>query len=1764
MLGTAGPPTPRTWPRRTSHTAHRVLRILAVLAFAWILVVQLPSTAPGPSSSLSRPDAHGFLTFRTDASAAELSAVGADLLEDYGGFSFARGPASALARLIAAGHRADQVQGRSVVHFVDGAVDVAQLLKSPAAAWAHDDLGRSLAVVHFHAPIKSAWRTELEARGVDALRYIPEDAYVVRGTSAALDGLWSLPYVDWVGPYDASRKMRPGTAGDASGPLDVRIAIFPGERPEALEAWLAHQGISGGDRYRPGPGIMGAFGSGDFRWVRARIPPSLLPALADLTSVEFIDVVRAPQPLNAETDWVLQTNVSGDYRYWTYGLDGRGQVVGIADTGLDYDGPQFRESAGAITNGDIYNTTDMNRRKVVRYVNMGVLTGQITWPGGGGSWDPWSIMDSSHLPSATNCTFGHGTAVASTLAGNDNGIGTSPNDGNALGAKLYIEDIGTVGPGDIPGCTFEDSLVPYLPENLGDLFGPANLGYNDPIASVRIHSDSWGTATFAYDLQAQQVDAFVWSHPDFTILFAAGNNGSEGPGMINTPGTAKDLITVGGAYNPDTPPLTQNDLGFESSRGPTADGRIKPTILALFDGDSAMSDGNPWSGSGQTDAHWMGTSYATPAAAAAVAILRQYLVDGWYPTARPVAGNARAPSAALIRAMLIASGTQVTGSGSVRSALDMWPNNEQGFGRILLSQVLPISAAGDTFSTQVVDATAGLRTGDAAFYSFYLTDPTRPLRFVLAWSDYPAALGAAKALVNDLDLEVTAPDGTVYRGNNFGTFAQGGSVAGGSFDDRNVEEAVLLKAPLAGVWRVRVLGSNVVVGPQPFALVATGGLDAAYGRVFVDRPVYSESDAVGIRVEDADATAVQVLVSSSVEPGGEVLALSQGSAQGIWTGTIRTVFGPPAADGLLEVQDGDTIRIAYADISPGHTDMATARVDAAGPVIFNVAADQLGTTTVRIQWRTDEAATSGIRYGVTPLDLNGTVGDGELRTYHAISLSGLTADTLYYYDIVARDWLGHETRDTNGGRHYRFRTAPWGDVLLVIGDASFPEGREASYAAALDARGWTWSVWRIADAGPPPLSLLQQHRAVIWQVGLEEYPAFDEENRSLVKAYLDGGGRLLVVSHDAAWSLASQDSQWRTAASDAWLRGVLKASFSCDPLTSTQVNGTASDPISGAYTAGIGYTPHRPGGATDELTVLQSGGTSTTVWTEGRTPGCLNSAAPIGLRWISAAGNGTSGVGAWGGRPSRLEYFAFEFTGLDTTSTDLRPNSPIRASVLDDALRWLVGTAASTLDRDHPDVHVTAPNGGTFVSTTIQITWTAAAFASSLANLSLHYSSDAGQSWSPIATVSGASTSYAWDVSSVPNGDRYLVRIVGYDSGTPSLKGQDDSDIIFTIDRSNGDTVGPSIWAGSVHLRPNPPIVGSTVWFNATADDTRTGDNVITGAEFFLAGTQPPSADDGLGTAMNAADGGFDNPLENVTWNGTLGGPLGAACIWVHAMDSGGNWGPYGVFCPDTAPPAAADLMSMRLANGGADIEIEWNRTWDDGLYGGTATYRVLRSDSPQAAMATISGDIPATRAPNYTFLDSGAGLGNASDFFYRIETIDGANNSADGSVLGAKFHLAAVAGMNLLGMPLDAADRSLAGLAGGIVWADAWAYDACAATPGWTSAVPGEEASFTLGPGRGFWINVTSPGSFVALGIVPATARISLCAGWNLVALPGFAVGTTVAELKALTGASEIAGFDPADVYHTRLLGDSEVLVAGIGFWIRVPSDVVWSVPGW
>src|SRR5205823_2949624 len=205
-----------------------------------------------------------------------------------------------------------------------------------------------------------------------------------------------------------------------------------------------------------------------------------------------------------------------------------------------------------------------------------------------------------------------------------------------------------------------------------------------------------------------------------------------------------------------------------------------------------------------------------------------------------------------------------------------------------------------------------------------------------------------------------------------------------------------------------------------------------------------------------------------------------------------------------------------------------------------------------------------------------------------------------------------------------------------------------------------------------------------------------------------------------------------------------------------------------------------------------------------------------------------------------------------------------------------------------------------------------------------------------------------------------------------------------------------------------------------------------------------------------------------------------------------------------------------------------WRPSHEDGLFGGATEYRVLRATTPRGTFAPVSGVLAVNGSARYTFIDPGSGT-DPSDYFYAIESRDAAGNTGRSTTLAAKVHLPFSSGLNLLGLPVRLTDPAVLSLLAGRAWSDAWAYDACSGGFGWSSARSTESAGFSLPLGRGFWVNGTATDSVAVLGVIPQTTRVHLCAGWNLIALPGFAAGVTVQGFIAATAATHVSGFDAA-----------------------------------
>ncbi len=544
----------------------------------------------------------------------------------------------------------------------------------------------------------------------------------------------------------------------------------------------------------------------------------------------------------------------------------------------------------------------------------------------------------------------------------------------------------------------------------------------------------------------------------------------------------------------------------------------------------------------------------------------------------------------------------------------------------------------------VLDENDGLATGEAREYEIFVSDTSQDLKVSLVWTDVASTPAAAINLVNDLDLEVS--DGTnTYLGN---VWSGGESTTGGVKDSRDVEECVRRAVPVAGTYTIRVEGANVPFGAQPYAIVVSGGIGGSAGVVTLDAGSYAPGASLGIRVEDTGAGgSVSVQVSSTTESSPETLVI--GGSNGVYEGSFPlTLASPVGGNGALSVSDGDDISVTYTDASPAHVSEATATVSAVTPVITGVSADPADITAI-VTWTTNTSATSQVLYGTTPALGSSSSVDPSLVTAHSVQLSGLATNTTYFFDVVSESHSGASVQDDLGGMHYRFTTGNKADVLLVIADDTVVD--EGKYGPAFDATGWTYTTWRKAQALDPVLGTsttgMRSYKAVWWQVGWEQYPPFETEQRDSLQALHDGGARIAFVSQDVAWAFSASNSGFWSAAKMAWFNNIMHSTWQQDPTTWSSNVGIVGDPISGAYTGGVSYTPFRDGAAGDEVNFIAGTGTGSYFWRN-------NDATPddIAVKWVNGVNNGTNGVGIWGGTPTRTASMFLEWTRFNAALAD--------------------------------------------------------------------------------------------------------------------------------------------------------------------------------------------------------------------------------------------------------------------------------------------------------------------------------------------------------------------------------------------------------------------------------------------------------------------------------------------------------------------------------
>lgn len=634
-------------------------------------------------------------------------------------------------------------------------------------------------IVQFHAPLTSEQRTRLKmAHKLALTEYIPEQAYLEVLSPAVRAALASDELVRALVPYQPAFKIAP-LVGERVFRSDARRDV------DGL--WLNVVLFDQADARALASDIERLDGVRDLRVLDDRSAggslhlrfiaqdPAVIPRIAAMPAVRVIDEVPEPSLDDANAAGTLQSGTPGTRSVWNQGLRGEGQVIGVLDGNTLDLAHCFFQDPGLAAPGPAH-------RKVMAIRN------------------------------AAGAGVGaHHTFVAGLAAGDDfNSPGTTGGRGSAFNARL------------VSGTTAD------LASNsmLGELTAAAGAG-------ATIHTNSWhdddhGAGNPApYNQTAVDVDTFTWNNEDHLVLGSAGNTGEE----QGAPGTAKNAICVGAAQ------ADPNEMNLgDGNPGPTQDGRRKPDLVSPGCNLTSADDGTAC---GTTT--WGGvcaTSWATPTAAGAAALARQYFCEGWYPTGTQEPHHAFTPSGALLKAVLLNGTLDMTG-------VTGYPNNTEGWGLLRLEDVLFFP--GSPLSTRVWDYrnTDGLTTGQQHEHHVDVASNTRRLKVTLVWTEPPGAVNTTTALVNDLDLEVVSPGGALlFRGN---VFASGFSTTGGAADTANNVECVLVNAPAAGDWTMRVRGTAVNVGNpgQGYALVVSADLADPPGST-------GTQDTLVVRVRFAD------------------------------------------------------------------------------------------------------------------------------------------------------------------------------------------------------------------------------------------------------------------------------------------------------------------------------------------------------------------------------------------------------------------------------------------------------------------------------------------------------------------------------------------------------------------------------------------------------------------------------------------------------------------------------------------------------------------------------------------------------------------------------------------------------------------------------------------------------------------------------------------------------------------------------------------------
>ncbi len=412
----------------------------------------------------------------------------------------------------------------------------------------------------------------------------------------------------------------------------------------------------------------------------------------------------------------------------------------------------------------------------------------------------------------------HGTVNSDSHGASTSGISFGDGTGDPTARGMLPEAQGIVADYDFFGLSGANRYTGAL-----ELLAP-------PYNAVFQTSSVGSPRTFNYTTISAEHDEILF---DVDIVFCqsqsnAGNQDSRPQAW------AKNIVSGGGVYHHNTLAKSDDCWCGGASIGPASDGRIKPTLTHFYD----LIRTTTCCGS-TSYTQFGGTSGATPIICGHFGLFFQMWSDGIFGNTVINEGDVfeNRSHMTTAKAMMINTAEQYDWTAPGNTDLTRF---HQGWGMPNVRNMYELRD-----NVFVVDESQVLAPLEVATYQVPVASGRPFLKATMVYSDRPGNPAVqTQHRVNDLDLKVISPSGTVYYGNG-GLVNSLWSIPDTPADDKNTEENVFVQNPEPGFWTVEVRATEVIQDGH----LETPEIDADFALVVTP----TERESAGIGSLEADA-----------------------------------------------------------------------------------------------------------------------------------------------------------------------------------------------------------------------------------------------------------------------------------------------------------------------------------------------------------------------------------------------------------------------------------------------------------------------------------------------------------------------------------------------------------------------------------------------------------------------------------------------------------------------------------------------------------------------------------------------------------------------------------------------------------------------------------------------------------------------------------------------------------------------------------------------